>query len=102
MRNVLLFFLFCAVMPAAHAETIDLSCDQMAASIVQRLDKDGLLAAADDSRQRATDIAMSLCAERQQVAQQQHEQDRQNFIKHWLTEDTGGKPGNERLKKLKR
>lgn len=84
------------------AETIDLQCEALAVKMVERLAADGLLTGADNARQRATDISLELCAGVEQTAQIQHEEDKQNALKNWLFNNTGGKPGNKRLKNLKR
>lgn len=81
---------------------IDLQCEALAEKMVNRLVEEGLLVQATDKRERALAISLESCAGAQQVAQQQQAVERQFFIKNWLFEKTGGKPGNKRLKNFKR
>lgn len=84
------------------AAGIDLGCENLANQMVGRLANAGLLDGSVESVQRASKISLELCAGAEESARQQHEVDKQEALKNWLTQPTGGKPGNERLKKLKR
>lgn len=85
-----------------RAESIDLSCADLASEMIGRLASEGLLDAAAGGGQRAREISMELCTGAEQKARQQHEADKQEALQNWLTQPTGGKAGNERLKRLKR
>lgn len=102
MRILAVIGLFVIYLPGVSAQVINLECDKMAEEIVKRMDKQGLLVPFQESSERAVGIAKKLCDARQKTALQQHEADKQKFIKNWLTENTGGKPGNERLRRIKR
>lgn len=93
--------LACACSPASAAD-IDLGCEDLANRMIERLDKEGLLDDSAEGNQRAREISLELCAGAEDTAQQQHEEDKQNALKNWFTQPTGGKPGNERLKNFKR
>jgi len=84
------------------AEPIDLQCEALAVKMVKRLAADGLLNNAENVQQRATDISIELCTGVEKTAQIQAEADKENALKNWLLNNTGGKPGNKRLKNLKR
>jgi hypothetical protein len=87
----------------AQAAAIDLQCEQLAGQLIERLDAEGLLSSsAGDARQRAHAIGMELCNGAQASAEQQHEQDKQKALDNWWFEAPADKPGNERLKNLKR
>ena len=102
MRAIVFIGLVVFYLPHATAQVINLECNKMAEEIVKRMDKQGLLVPFQESSERAVGIAKKLCEDRQKTALQQHEADKQNFIKNWLTENTGGKQGNERLRRIKR
>ncbi|MGD8743097.1 MAG: hypothetical protein PVH46_06690 [Granulosicoccaceae bacterium] len=101
MRLLSLIGLFVGYLPLASAQIINLECEKMVSEMVMRMNKEGILVPFQNSSERAGNIALELCQEQQQNASQQHKKDKQNFIKNWLTENTGGKPGNERLRRLK-
>ena len=84
------------------AQAIDLDCETLATKMVERLSSEGLLVTGEGGQQRARSIAMSSCATAENSAQLQLEESRKSWVKNWLLEDTGGKPGNKRLKNLKR
>lgn len=86
------------VMPAA---AIDLACEDMARELVARYDEARLLAA-DGEQDRALAIARDVCTGVQVDAREQHEKATEQALKNWFMEDTGGKPGNDRLDRLKR
>lgn len=102
MRLLALIGLFCCSVYAVQAQTINLDCGNMAGKLVSELDREGLLVPFGEAKKRAAAVAQRFCSQQQQTAQQQHEKDKQSFIKNWLTENTGGKAGNERLRNLKR
>lgn len=96
MKTKILLLLAC-ILPT-QAMAIDLKCETLAADIVTQLVAEGLLLNADKGQQRAQAISMAACNGAEVSAQQQHEQ----TLKNWLTESTGGKVGNKRLRNLKR
>ena len=89
--------LFCS---AAQAKDIDLDCGQQAEELIRRLADDGLLRAGADL-ERARAIGVEFCQGAQTTAQEQHDAGLKQVLKNILFEDTGGKEGNERLKRLK-
>jgi hypothetical protein len=96
---VLLFAVACL---PAHAQDIDLDCEVLAEQMIERLSAEGLLVpeAADGRRARA--IGMELCGGAEASAQQQHEVGKQEALDNWFTEKRVDKPGNRRLRNLKR
>jgi protein-tyrosine-phosphatase len=101
MRFLVFIGLFVSYLPFASAQVINLECGKMADEMVKRMDREGVLVPFQDSNERASDIVLEMCEAQQENALQQHEKDKQHFIKNWLTENTGGKPGNDRLRKFK-
>ena len=96
----LLLLMLCT---AAPAETIDLQCEELAKRMIERFTAEGLLATSvEDAQQRARAIGLELCTGAQATAEQQHEQDKQQTLDNWFFETSGDKPGNTRLKNLKR
>lgn len=87
---------------AAFATGIDLDCETFARQIVGRLDAEGLLVQTVNDRQRALAISLDLCRGSEASAQQQHEAGKQEALENWFFEDHPDKPGNKRLKSLKR
>ncbi|MGB5306173.1 MAG: hypothetical protein WBO57_08020 [Gammaproteobacteria bacterium] len=100
--NTLAFLSLACICSPAYAGTIDLSCEDLANQMIGRLANEGLLDQSAESYQRARKISLELCADAEEMAEQQHEADKQDTLKNWITQPTGGKPGNERLKRLKR
>jgi hypothetical protein len=95
--------LLLAACTPAHAAAIDLQCGELAKQMIERFTEEGLLASsAGDVQQRARAIGLELCTGAQATAEQQHEQDKQKALDNWFFEATGDKPGNKRLKNLKR
>ena len=54
------------------------------------------------SRQRALAITLDLCGSAEQSAEQQSEAEKQQVLDNWFFEKSPEKPGNKRLKNLKR
>ena len=100
-RNVIACIVIFASSPLM-AEGIDLQCEVLAVKMVKRLADDGLLSSTENVQQRATDISLELCSGVEKTAQVQADADKKNALKDWLINSTGGKPGNKRLKNLKR
>jgi hypothetical protein len=86
---------------AAPARAIDLDCETLAGKMVARLASEGLLLKTPGGEQRARGIALDSCKMAEGSAQQQLEASKKSWLNNWLLEDTGGKPGNKRLKNLK-
>ena len=103
MKLCLFPVLLCAVacLPA-HAQDINLDCDAFAEQIIERLSAEGLLAPDAADVQRARAIGMEMCSGAEAAAQQQHETGKQEALDNWFWEERPEKPGNRRLKKLKR
>jgi hypothetical protein len=86
----------------AFAAGIDLDCEALSRQMVDRLDAEGLLAPSQDARQRALAITLDLCRGTEASAQQQHEVEKQEALDNWFFEERPEKPGNKRLRNLKR
>jgi hypothetical protein len=101
--NLPVCLLLLAVCPPLQAEAIDLQCEELAKRMIERLTAEGLLASSsEEAQQRARAIGLELCTGAQATAEEQHEQDKQKALDNWFLEATGDKPGNKRLKDLKR
>ena len=83
------------------AQAIDLNCDVLTTTMIKRLNDEGLLINNSDGQQQAKQIVLSSCMTAENSAQVQLEATKKSWVKNWLLEDTGGKPGNKRLKNLK-
>jgi hypothetical protein len=103
-KLTLISLVYIATSSSAHAENIDIDmqCEQMAENITMRLIQEGMLSDPDTNENRARLISLEVCQGKQQSVQQQHEEGIQDALKNWLTQPTGGKAGNKRLKNLKR
>jgi hypothetical protein len=97
--SVLLFAVTCQ---PAHAQDINLDCEAFAAQMIERLSAEGLLAPEAADGQRARAIGMEMCNGAEASAQQQHEVGKQEALDHWFWEERADKPGNRRLRNLKR
>jgi len=86
----------------ALAGGIDLDCEALSRQMIERLDAAGLLVHSAAGSQQALAIAMDLCREGEASAQHQNEADKQEALDNWLSEKHPEKPGNTRLKNLKR
>ncbi|MGB5540008.1 MAG: hypothetical protein WBO37_07975 [Gammaproteobacteria bacterium] len=86
----------------ALAEGIDLDCETLSRQVVDRLNAEGLLAQSEPGRQRALAVTLDLCRGTEVSAQQQHEAGKQEALDNWFFEQRPEKPGNKRLKNLKR
>ena len=96
---VLLFAVACQ---PAHAQDINLDCEAFAEQIIDRLSAEGLLAPDAADGQRARAIGMEMCSGAEASAQQQHEVGKQEALDNWFWKEQPEKPGNRRLKNLKR
>jgi hypothetical protein len=86
----------------AFAGDIDLDCETLSAQMIDRLDAEGLLIPTGPGRQRALAITLELCGGAEESAEEQHEAEKQQALDNWFFEDHPDKPGNKRLKNLKR
>ena len=86
----------------AFAAGIDLDCETFSKQLVDRLDAEGLLTRSEAGRQRALSITLDLCRDTEASAQQQHEAGKQEALENWFFEKHPEKPGNKRLRNLKR
>jgi hypothetical protein len=86
----------------AFAGGIDLDCETLSGQMVNRLAAEGLLTQATAGRQRALAITRDLCGGAEESAQQQHEDGKQQALDNWFFEKRPEKPGNKRLRNLKR
>jgi hypothetical protein len=84
------------------AGDIDLDCETLSKQMVDRLDAEGLLIQTGPDRQRALAITLELCGGAEESAEQQHEAEKQQALDNWFFEKQPEKPGNKRLKNLKR
>jgi hypothetical protein len=85
-----------------QAQGIDLECEVLAGQMIERLTAEGLLVSGAADRQRAQEIGMELCSGAEESAQQQHEVGKKEALDNWFFEERPDKPGNRRLKNLKR
>ena len=81
---------------------IDLDCETLSEQMVERLDAEGLLIQTESGRQRALAITLDLCGGAEESAEQQSEVEKQQALDNWFFEKHPEKPGNKRLKNLKR
>jgi hypothetical protein len=86
----------------ALADGIDLDCETLSEQMVERLDAEGLLIQTESGRQRALSITLDLCGGAEESAEQQSEVEKQQALDNWFFEKHPEKPGNKRLKNLKR
>jgi len=86
----------------SFAGGIDLDCETLSKQMLDRLDAEGLLTQSEPDRQRALAITLDLCGGAEESAQQQHESGKQQALDNWFLEKRPEKPGNKRLKNLKR
>lgn len=91
-----------AISHGSFAGGIDLDCESLSKQMVDRLDAEGLLLQTEPDRQRALAITLDLCGGAEDSAQQQHETGKQQALDNWFFEERPEKPGNKRLKNLKR
>jgi hypothetical protein len=84
------------------AAGIDLDCETLSEQMVERLDAEGLLIQTESGRQRALAITLDLCGGAEESAEQQSEVEKQQALDNWFFEKHPEKPGNKRLKNLKR
>ena len=96
---VLLFAVACL---PAHAQDINLDCETLAEQMIERLSAEGLLAPDATDGERARAIGMEMCSGAEVSAQQQHEVGKQEALDNWFLEERADKPGNRRLRNLKR
>jgi len=87
---------------ALNAQVIDLECDALAKRMVSRFAAEGVLNPGKQSQQRAQAIGVELCSEVQESAQVQHKAAKESALQNWIFENRPEKPGNKRLKNLKR
>ena len=98
-------YVFMALAVISHgslADGIDLDCATLSEQMVDRLDAEGLLTQSKPDKQRALAITLELCGGAEESAQQQHEDEKQQALDNWFFEKHPEKPGNKRLKNLKR
>jgi len=86
----------------ASADGIELDCEILSEQMVERLDAEGLLIQTGPGRQRALAITLELCGGAEASAEEQHEAEKQQALDNWFFEKHPEKPGNKRLKNLKR
>ncbi len=65
-------------------------------------DAEGLLTQSEPGRQRALAITLDLCGSAEESAKQTSEVKKQQALDNWFFEKSPEKPGNKRLKNLKR
>lgn len=91
-----------AISRGASAGGIDLDCETLSRQMVERLAAEELLVHSEAGRQRAFAVTLDLCGGAEASAQQQHEAGKQEALDNWFFEQRPEKPGNRRLKNLKR
>ena len=95
-----LFLLLVGLSLPAQAEQIDLECRDLARQMVSQLIKEGLVRNTAQTAQHAEAITMSLCADAEASAQQQHEEGKQQAIYDWIWQKRPETRGHKRLKKF--
>lgn len=93
---MLLALLVCS---SPYANSIDLECDTVTQSLIERLVTEELLGGSHQKQQQAQQIALDLCIATMESAQQQHEADKEKALENWFFEYHPDKAGNQRLKK---
>lgn len=91
-----------AISHGSLAGGIDLDCQRLSKQMIDRLDAEGLLTQSEPDRQRVRAITLDVCGGAEESAQQQHEAGKQQALDNWFFEERPEKPGNKRLKNLKR
>ena len=99
---ILSLSLIAATYQPVYAQDIDLDCGTLGAQLIERLSDEGLLAPDAADGQRARAISMELCSGAEVSAREQHEAGKQEALDNWFLEDRPEKPGNRRLRNLKR
>ena len=99
---VCLAMVLAVISHGAFAGGINLDCETLSGQMVDRLTEEGLLTRSEPGRQRALAITLDLCRGTEASARQQHEADKQKALDNWFLEQHPEKPGNRRLKNLKR
>lgn len=84
-----------------QVQAIDLDCEVLADDVLKQLSAAGLLSGGQDGVEQANTIIMTSCRGAEESADEQLEASKQDWLNNWLFENTGGKPGNKRLKNLK-
>jgi hypothetical protein len=95
-------YLIAVICLPVHAQDIDLDCETLAEQMIERLSAEGLLVPDPADGQRARAIGVELCSGAETSAQEQHEVGKQEAMDQWFWENKPDKPGNKRLKNLKR
>lgn len=102
MKPACLFLPLTCLATAAGASDIDLDCKALAEDMVDRLSSQGLLVEGGDSHRRAEAITLELCGGAEVSAQEQLEENKKQWHDNWFFEERAEKPGNKRLRNLKR
>jgi len=92
-----LIALISAPYAAATEREINLDCENQATQLIEYLSQAGLLVEGGESQ--AKSVSLKICSGAEQSAQLQHEEGKKKAIANWFFENTGGKKGNDRLKK---
>jgi len=85
-----------------NAQGINLECEALAKKMVSRFAEQGLLNTDTHAQQRANAISLELCNEIEKSAEVQHKAAKESALQNWIFENRPEKPGNRRLKNLKR
>ena len=85
-----------------QAQAINLDCNVLTTDVLQQLADTGLLSGGEVGKEQAHTIIMTSCRGAEASAEKQHADSKKEWVKNWLFENTGGKPGNKRLRNLKR
>ena len=94
--------LSCIASAQAAEKVIDLDCEQHSERLVQRVIDEMVVALTEAQAGRIQQISLELCGGAETVAAKQQQEQQEKVLKNWFFSDqTGGKAGNERLKKLK-
>lgn len=87
---------------ADETRVIDLDCAQHGQRLIDQIQQEQVVALTTEQADRIKTISEELCLSAEEVASVQQQAQQEEVLKNWFFSDqTGGKAGNERLKKLK-
>lgn len=99
---MLLCCAFSAGSVSAAERVIDLSCALHGQRLIERILSEQVVTLSVEQAQKIQAISTELCQGAEVVATKQQQVEQEKVLKNWFFSDqTGGKAGNERLKKIK-
>lgn len=114
--NILFVMIACICIPVSQAEidtqveaqedngVMNLDCQQLSLELIKKLNEEKLIVTNNDKSnpQRVAEIFESLCEKKEVLIQEQHEILTKKAQEEWFWTHNADKPGNKRLKNLKR